>query len=103
MAARAWGGPALARRARPAGAMGGHRLRGVGAFRSSVRWITIRSVNVLQQSATCEGTRGVIYVAVGDPTYRRMAHQSIASLRRCGFGAPVAVVCDEAGARDFDR
>src|SRR5215204_1601327 len=41
-------------------------------------------------------TRGVIYVAVGDPAYRRMARESIGSLRSSGYRGPIAVVVEKA-------
>src|SRR5215218_9822905 len=40
-------------------------------------------------------TRGVIYVAVRDATYRRLARESIWSLRRARERVDVAVVCDD--------
>jgi hypothetical protein len=45
-------------------------------------------------------TRGVIYVAVGDSSYRRMAADSIASLLCSGYRGPIAVVCDDPSAID---
>jgi hypothetical protein len=40
-------------------------------------------------------SRGVIYLAVGNASYQRLARQSIASLRRSGYRGEVAVVVDE--------